>query len=90
MSSRLQEYHAAAPEGKLEVQLHGCTLEFSSQRIKDGNVNLRSVEGAVTRIHLHKVGSRDITGAMLLGAYDALRAVPQHQKQRMFPTSRTS
>ncbi len=48
--------YAAAPERKLEIQLHGGTLKLSSQRIEDGDVDLRSVESAVTRVHLHKVG----------------------------------
>ena len=54
---RRRPVYAAAPEGKLEVELDGSTLELSSQRIEDGYVDLRSVESAVAGIHLHNEGS---------------------------------
>ena len=49
---RLADVRQVETDGQLEIELHGGALEPSLERVKDGDVNLGTVEGAIAGVEL--------------------------------------
>ena len=74
-SGRHARTNSVSPDGQLEVELNGGTLELPPKGIKDSDVNLGAVEGAICRVQLQA------TDVMLLRASRVFELCAKQDRQ---------